>query len=61
MCAHVQGRGRLWQPRCYDHVLRRDEAFDRTCDYVLANPVRAGFVENTDDYRWCAAVDPIPE
>lgn len=52
--------GKLWQPRFYDHVLRREEDLDRICEYILANPIRDGLVEGDDPYRWCALVDPLP-
>jgi REP element-mobilizing transposase RayT len=53
-------RGKLWQPRSYDHVLRSDEDLERVCEYVLANPVRAGFADGGDGYPWCGFVDPFP-
>lgn len=56
----VGARGRLWQPRCYDRVLRRDEAVERVAQYILDNPVRRGFVTSPDEYPWCGLVDPIP-
>jgi len=52
-------RGKLWQPRSYDHVLRRNEDVEKVCEYILANPVRRGLVENPDEFPWSALVDPI--
>jgi putative transposase len=54
-------RGKLWQPRSYDHVLRDDTNLIEVCAYVLGNPVRAGLVEESSAYRWCGLVDPILE
>ena len=51
--------GKLWQPRCYDHVIRYEENLVGVCEYILANPARAGLVENPSEYPWCGFVDPI--
>jgi putative transposase len=51
--------GRLWQPRYYDRVLRRDEAVERVAEYIIHNPVRAGLVAEPDDFRWGDLVDPM--
>lgn len=50
--------GRLWQPRLYDRVLRRDEAIDRVCEYIRYNPVRRGLAVTPEAYRWAGVVDP---
>jgi putative transposase len=41
---------RFWQRSFYDHALRRDEDLLVVARYVLANPIRAGLVENATDY-----------
>jgi hypothetical protein len=43
----------------FDHRLRRDESFGQKADYILHNPVRAGFVEKIEDwpYIWISEVD----
>jgi putative transposase len=51
--------GKLWQPRSYDHVLRRGEDVERVSEYIWSNPVRAGLVEDAHDYRWCDFVDLV--
>ena len=43
-------QGPFWQASYYDHVVRRDEDIEAVRDYVLENPVRAGLVENAEDY-----------
>ena len=45
-------RGTLWVDESFDRVIRADENIRRTCEYVVANPVRAGLVESVDDYPW---------
>jgi putative transposase len=42
--------GDLWQRGYYDHVLREDEDIIGVARYVLANPVRAGLVEDPTTY-----------
>ena len=37
--------GAFWQPRFWDHFLRRDEDVEVAVRYVLNNPVRRGLVE----------------
>jgi REP element-mobilizing transposase RayT len=46
----------LWARAFHDHALRRDEDMVETARYVIANPVRARFVERVCDYPfWNAA------
>lgn len=42
----------VWLIESYDHIVRRSEGLEHTCEYVLQNPVRAGLVANPDDYPW---------
>jgi REP element-mobilizing transposase RayT len=44
--------GHVWQDESFDHVLRSDESLRQKSLYLCDNPVRAGLVERTDDYRW---------
>ncbi len=43
---------RLWQSGYYDHVLRQDEDRLRVMAYLLANPLRAGLVEDIRQYAF---------
>jgi len=53
MSAHLIAKGRsIWQREYFDRIVRSDEDVRRKCEYILANPVRAGLVESIDDYRW---------
>jgi REP element-mobilizing transposase RayT len=45
--------GHLWGDRFALWQVRDDEHLHATCEYVLANPVRAGLCERTDDWPWC--------
>jgi putative transposase len=49
--------GKLWQPRYYDHVVRKDEDLRAIAEYVLHNPVRQGLVESVEDWPWGGEMD----
>ena len=49
-------RGSFWQSSYYDHVVRRIENMESIRDYIVGNPIRAGIVENPEDYPFSAAV-----
>jgi REP element-mobilizing transposase RayT len=44
--ARQQGLRNLWQRSFHDHVVRVEEAVSDVVSYILANPVRAGLVED---------------
>ncbi len=39
--------GRLWQPRFYDHIVRKSEGIAEVARYIFENPDRKGLA---DDY-----------
>src|SRR5271170_1219021 len=45
-------KGAVWQHESFDHVLRREEGIAAKLEYMAENPVRAGLVSNTGEYRW---------
>jgi len=49
-------RGPFWQASYYDHVVRRSEDIESVRAYVLANPVRAGIVENPEEYPFAGCL-----
>ena len=53
-------RGKLWQPRYYDHLIRREESLVAIIEYVLANPVRKGLVEHPEAWPWSGCPTPVP-
>ena len=54
-------RGKLWQPRNYDHVVRDGEEDLVEIDaYIRANPVRKKFVEESADWPWSGKANPLP-
>ncbi|HTI68386.1 MAG TPA: hypothetical protein VMF06_00340 [Candidatus Limnocylindria bacterium] len=56
------GNGREWQHQPHDHVLREEEryrnAFAQICGYILANPMRAGLINDDDRWPFSGAVIP---
>lgn len=40
----------FWQHSFYDHALRAEEDRRQIARYIVANPLRAGLVENIGDY-----------
>jgi putative transposase len=49
--------GKLWQKRGHDHILRLAERLEDVYAYILENPVRAGLVEEPDDWPWSGILD----
>src|SRR6266498_2017051 len=46
------GRERaFWQDESYDRVIRNQEEYIRTINYVLKNPVNAGFVSQWEEWQ----------
>ena len=42
--------GQFWTHESYDHVVRKDE-FGRIMTYILNNPVKAGFIDNWENWK----------
>jgi putative transposase len=42
----------FWQPGFFDHVIRNDESYLEKSNYVFQNPVRAGLVEEPQDWAY---------
>jgi REP-associated tyrosine transposase len=55
--ARSHGRTVLWQWGFHDRVLRPAEDVGKYAAYVVANPVRAGIVKDSGEYRFCGIVD----
>ncbi len=52
--------GKLWQPRSFDHLVRKEESLLDIAKYILENPVRRGLADRWEDYPGCGLVDPMP-
>lgn len=48
-------RGKLWQPRFYDHIVRSDERLEQIVEYILRNPERKGLVSPGGAWSWSGA------
>jgi len=46
----------IWQTNYHDHAIRQDEDLRRVARYIVANPLRAGLVEQIGDYSLWDAV-----
>jgi REP element-mobilizing transposase RayT len=44
--------GPVWQEESFDHVVRAEEGFQDTLEYIRQNPVRRGLVTRPEAYRW---------
>ena len=42
--------GSLWWDESFDRIIRNDMGFDEKLKYMYENPVRAGVVENPENY-----------
>ena len=42
--------GNVWQDESYDRIIRNEREMRQTWDYIYLNPVRAGLVEEAEDY-----------
>jgi len=45
-------QGAFWQEESYDRVVRDAEELERVLSYVLNNPVKAGLVEDWQEWPW---------
>jgi len=41
-----------WQQGFFDHLIRHSESYAEKWEYVRQNPVRAGLVQNADEWPW---------
>ena len=48
--------GQVWQKGFHDHAIRKEEDIRAVARYIIANPLRAGLVENIGDYPFWDAV-----
>jgi REP element-mobilizing transposase RayT len=44
--------GEFWAHESYDHWIRDDVEWQRTVAYILNNPLKAGYVEHWQDWKW---------
>ena len=46
----------FWQEGYFDHLLRSNESYEEKWAYVKQNPVRAGLVEDADDWPYAGEI-----
>lgn len=51
---HWEG-GPVWLDENYDRIVRDDEEYVEKMNYIIYNPVKAGFVERPEEYKWLCA------
>jgi REP element-mobilizing transposase RayT len=49
-----------WQEGFFDHVLRSADGYAQKWEYVRRNPVRAGFVNNPEEWPYQGEIVQIP-
>ena len=52
-------RGKLWQQRYYDHMVRREEDLRAIAEYILANPVRKGLASDIGAWPWVGGDESV--
>jgi putative transposase len=53
------GNGKLWQRQFYDHIIRNEDDFFESMEYIRLNPVRKGLVEKIADWEFTGVVDRL--
>ncbi|MDD2332136.1 MAG: transposase [Candidatus Cloacimonetes bacterium] len=44
--------GKLWMEESYDRMVRNEKEYERTANYILNNPVKAGLVEKPEEWAY---------
>jgi putative transposase len=57
---HFGHKGKLWQPRFYDHIIRTDESLIEIGRYILENPIRKKYVDHYEQWLWSGQTNPFP-
>ena len=48
-----------WQPGFFDHILRSADSYSEKWNYVRDNPIRAGLVKCSTDWKYQGMIVPI--
>ncbi len=56
----VGWRGKLWQPRSFEHIVRSEEDLGAIAEYIRNNPVRKDLCETPGDWPWAGSMNPLP-
>jgi len=49
---HLKQTGQFWQHESFDRIIKDREDLYWTINYILDNPIKAGYCENRKDYKW---------
>jgi len=44
--------GHIWQNTYYDRAIRSEEELSIATTYIIENPIKAGYAETSDNWRW---------
>jgi hypothetical protein len=44
--------GTIWQPESYDRIVRNQQEFENTWEYIRQNPVKAGLATTPEEYTF---------
>ena len=44
--------GQFWQHENYDHIIHTHKELENIIGYILNNPVKAGFIDSPDYWKW---------
>ena len=56
---HGMSKGRLWQYRYWDHIIRDQHDMNRHVDYLHYNPVKHGYAESPFHWKWSSIHDYV--
>ena len=51
--------GKLWQRQFFDHIIRNEEDFVETRDYIRLNPVRKGLIKTWEQWPFTGSIDKL--
>ncbi|UCC81251.1 MAG: transposase [Candidatus Zixiibacteriota bacterium] len=54
-------KGRVWQNRYWDHIIRNQDDLNRHLDYIHYNPVKHGIVQDPFEYNHSSLTDYYKE
>jgi putative transposase len=56
-----QYRGRVWQPRFWDRIIRNSAELAQHMKYIRDNPMNHGFVNESSDWKYSSFCESAPE
>lgn len=48
----INRSGAFWHEESYDHIVRNRQEYYNIINYIMTNPVKAGLVQRTVDWKW---------